>query len=270
MSELAASLIFISSGFVSGILIGMLGIGGGLVFVPLLYYTLPLLGIPSSSLAYYTLGTSLFTGAIAVSNSAVLHVKAKNFLKKPAVMISIGSAITALLTPYFVVKIESKTLEIILASALTIVLISILVENNRRSWLELKKSLSENFFLPLGLFVGVFSAFVGLGGGVIYVPALMYLYLAEARVAVGTSSIIASVTMLAATVSYFIQSANSITPAGSMGYVVLPAAIPLGIGAIAGSFFGVKLALKSSNIVIKKVFAVVLLIAVIRIFFNIG
>lgn len=248
----------------------MLGIGGGLVFVPLLYYTLPLLGIPSSSLAYYTLGTSLFTGAIAVSNSAILHIKAKNFLKKPAVMISAGSAITALLTPYFVVKIESKTLEIILASALTIVLISILVENNRRSWLELKKSLSEKFFLPLGLFVGVFSAFVGLGGGVIYVPALMYLYLIEARVAVGTSSIIASVTMLAATVSYFIQSANSITPATSLGYVVLPAAIPLGIGAIAGSFFGVKLALKSSNIVIKKVFAVVLLIAVIRIFFNIG
>jgi len=41
LSELAASLIFLVSGFFSGILIGMLGIGGGLVFVPLLYFTLP-------------------------------------------------------------------------------------------------------------------------------------------------------------------------------------------------------------------------------------
>jgi uncharacterized protein len=270
LSELAASLIYLFSGFFSGILIGMLGIGGGLVFVPLLYYTLPLLGIPSASLAYYTLGTSLFTGAIAVSNSAVLHIKAKNFLKKPAVMISIGSAITALLTPYFVVKIESKTLEIILASTLSIVLIGILMENNQRRWLELKNPLSESFFLPLGLFVGVFSAFVGLGGGVIIVPALMYLFLVEARVAVGTSSIIASVTMLAATISYFIQSANSSTASGSLGYIVLLAAIPLGIGAVAGSFFGVKLALKSSNMMIKKVFAIVLLVAVIRILFDLG
>jgi len=125
--------------------------------------------------------------------------------------------------------------------------------------------LSEKYYLPLGLFVGIFSAFIGLGGGVIYLPALMNLFLVEARTAVGTSSIIASVTMITATVSYLFQSANSVSPAWTLGFIVLPAAIPLGIGAIIGSFVGVRLALRTSSLVIKKVFAVILIIAIIRI-----
>ena len=270
MSELASSLVFLFSGFFSGVLIGMLGIGGGLLFVPLLYFTLPLLGIQESTLAYYTIGTSLFTGAIAVSNSAILHIKAKNFLKKPAVLISLGSLITASITPFFVVEVKSKTLEIIFTTVLFVVLISILFESNNRKWLILSNPLSEKYYVPLGLFAGVFSAFVGLGGGVIYLPALMNLFLVEPRKAVGTSSIIAAVTMLTSTISYLFQSANSTTPAGTLGFIVLAAAIPLGIGAVIGSFIGVRLALRSSNFMIKKIFAGILLIAIIRILFNIG
>jgi hypothetical protein len=119
------------------------------------------------------------------------------------------------------------------------------------------------------MFVGIFSAFIGLGGGVIYLPALMNLFLIEARKAVGTSSIIAAVTMLTATISYLFQSANSVTPTGALGFIVLAAAIPLGVGAIIGSFIGVKLTLRSSSIVIKKVFAGILIIAIIRILFKI-
>lgn len=248
----------------------MLGIGGGLVFVPLLYFTLPLLGIPDSTLAYYTIGTSLFTGAMAVTNSSILHIKAKNFIKKPAIFISLGSLLTALITPFLVVKVESKTLEIIFASVLFVVLISMLFESDKRKWLVLSKPLSEKFYLPLGMFVGIFSAFIGLGGGVIYLPALMKLFLVEARKAVGTSSVIAAVTMLTATVSYLFQSANSVTPTGSLGFIVLAAAIPLGVGAIIGSFIGVKLTLRSSATVIKKVFTVILIVAIIRILFKIG
>jgi hypothetical protein len=248
----------------------MLGIGGGLVFVPLLYFTLPLLGIPDSALAYYTIGTSLFTGAMAVTNSSILHIRVKNFIRKPAIFISLGSLLTAFITPFFVVKVESKTLEIIFASVLFVVLISMLFESDKRKMLVLSKPLSEKFYLPLGMFVGIFSAFIGLGGGIIYLPALMNLFLVEARRAVGTSSIIAAVTMLTATISYLFQSANSVTVTGALGFIVLAAAVPLGIGAIAGSFIGVRLALASTNRVIKKVFAGILLFAIIRILFNIG
>ena len=270
MNELTSSLLFLVSGFFSGILIGMLGIGGGLVFVPLLYFTLPLFGIQESSLVYFTIGTSLFTGAIAVSNSAILHIRAKNYFRKPAVLISIGALITASITPFFVVKVESKTLEIIFATVLFVVLVSMLFESNKRKWLVLKNPLNERYYIPLGLCVGIFSAFIGLGGGIIYLPALMNLFLVEPRKAVGTSSVIAAVTMISSTISYLFQSANSATTVGTLGFIVLAAAIPLGIGAIIGSFFGVRLALVSSNLLIKKVFAGIILLAIIRIFFNIS
>ncbi|MFI5237885.1 MAG: sulfite exporter TauE/SafE family protein [Ignavibacteriales bacterium] len=270
MNEIAASLIFLGSGFLSGILIGMLGIGGGLIFVPLLYFLLPTLGIPDSSLAYFTIGTSLFTGAIAVSNSAVLHIKAKNFIKKPAVLVSIGAAISAAITPFFVVNVESKTLEIIFASVMFVILMSILFESKNKKWLTLSKQLDERYFLPLGLFVGIFSSFIGLGGGIIYLPALMNLFFIEARKAVGTSAIITSVTMIIATISYLFQGFNYVPTSGTLGFIVLPAAIPLGIGAVIGSFIGVRLSQRSSSFVIKKVFAGILIIAIIRILFNIG
>lgn len=248
----------------------MLGIGGGLVFVPLLYFSLPLLGIEESSLAYFTIGTSLFTGAIAVSNSAVLHIKANNYLKKPSILISAGSLVTAFIAPFFVVKVESSILEIILVSVLFVILVSILLESNDRKWLVLSNPLSDRYYFPLGLFVGLFSAFIGLGGGVIYLPALMNLFLVEPRKAVGTSSVIAAVTMLTATISYLFQSADSATPAGTLGFIVLAAAIPLGVGAVIGSFLGVRLTLISSNLLIKKLFAGIILLAIIRILFNIA
>jgi uncharacterized membrane protein YfcA len=270
LSELAASIVFLASGFFSGILIGMLGIGGGLVFVPVLYFTLPLLGIPESTLAYYTIGTSLFTGAIAVANSSTLHIRAKNFVKKPAIFVSLGAVLSAFLTPFFVVRIESKTLEIIFASALFVILVHMLFESNGKKRLILSKPLSDIFYIPLGLFGGIFSAFVGLGGGVIYFPALLNLFLINARQAVGTSSIIAAATMISSTVSYIAQSANSSSLSGTLGFIVFQAAIPLGIGAILGTFMGVRLALSSSSVVIKKVFAGILLIAILRILFDIG
>jgi len=265
LNEILIILLFLVVGYGSGILIGMLGIGGGLIFVPVLYFLLPLVGIPESTLAYYTIGTSLFTGAMAVTNSAILHIRAKNFIRSTANLISLGSAITAFITPFFVVKLESKTLEIIFASVLFVILISILFESNKRKWLMLSEPLSKKYYLPLGFFVGIFSSFVGLGGGVIYLPALMNLFLVEVRTAVGTSSIIASVTMITATISYLFQNANSSSQAWTLGFIVLPAAIPLGIGAIIGSFVGVSLAMRSSTFVIKKVFAAILIIAIIRI-----
>ena len=56
MSELLVLVIFLAIGYFSGILVGLMGIGGGLVFVPVLYYFLPLFNIPQDQLAYFVIG----------------------------------------------------------------------------------------------------------------------------------------------------------------------------------------------------------------------
>ena len=57
--------------------------------------------------------------------------------------------------------------------------------------------------------------------------------------------------------------------AGTFGYVVFQAAIPLGLGAILGAFTGVKLAVKSSAKLLRNVFAALLIVAIARIIFKI-
>ena len=59
-----------------------------------------------SNLAYFTIGTSLFAGALATSNSAYLHIRKENFSKKPAILVAFGAAISAFIAPFFVVKVK--------------------------------------------------------------------------------------------------------------------------------------------------------------------
>jgi uncharacterized membrane protein YfcA len=257
--------IFLIVGFFAGVLIGMFGIGGGLVFVPTLFYVLPLMNIPQTNLAYFSIGSSLFAGFFATSNSAFLHIRLNNLSKKPAILISAGAVITAFIAPFFVVKVKSEIIEFIFASVMSLIALRMIFENSKSEKHKLSKPVGDHLFFLIGIFTGVLSAFTGLGGGVVYVPSMIYLYLVDAKVAVGTSTIITAFTMLSSAVSYMLQGTESNLQTGSFGFVIPEAAIPLGIGAVIGTFLGVKIVIKSSSEIIKKAFAILLIAAVAKI-----
>ena len=252
-------------GFFAGILIGMFGIGGGLVFVPALYYLLPLIDIPQTNLAYFSIGSSLFAGFFATSNSAFLHIRINNYCKKPAILISAGAVITAFIAPFFVVKVKSEIIEFIFASVLSLIALRMIFENSKSEIHKLSKPMKSHFLFFIGIFTGVLSAFTGLGGGVVYVPSMIYLFLINAKVAVGTSSIITAFTMLSSAISYMLQDTGSNLQTGSFGFIIPEAAIPLGMGAIVGTFLGVKIVMKSSSEIVKKAFAILLIATVAKI-----
>jgi len=269
LNEILIVFLFLLIGYLSGILIGMFGIGGGFIFAPVLYYLLPLLYIPRDALAYYTIGTSLFSGSLGAVVSAFLHNRVKNFVKNAAVMVSAGAAVAAFVTPFFIVKVKSRIVEIIFAAILFLVALRMFFENRVEKTYYTKKPLDKKYYLLLGVLVGMFSAFTGLGGGVIYVPALIYLFHIDTKTSVGTSSIIVAITMLSSAASYLIQPARTVSLPGTFGYVVFQAAIPLGIGAVFGAFTGVKIVVKSSAQLVRDIFIIVLFIAVASIVYKI-
>ena len=265
MSLIALIAIFLLVGLLTGILIGMLGIGGGLVFVPALFYVLPLIDVPQENLAYFAIGSSLFAGALATSNSAILHIRRKNFSQNSAILVAAGAALSAFITPFFVVKVNSDIIKFIFASVMILVAIRMILERSNNERFKLSNPLPKPFLFFLGIFAGVLSAFTGLGGGVIYVPSLIYLFLLNSKISVGTSSIITAVTMISSAVAYSLQASGNNLYVGAVGFIIPEAAVPLGIGAIAGSFIGVKIVMKSSSEIIKKVFAILIIAAVIKI-----
>jgi len=104
--------------------------------------------------------------------------------------------------------------------------------------------------LLLGLFAGFCSAALGIGGGVVMVPALMLFFNYKIKRAIGTSLATIVPTSYVAIVShYFVNSAN----------IKITIALVIILGSIFGASFGAKLANRLSSSILRKLFAVLLL-----------
>ncbi len=241
----------------------MLGIGGGIIFVPSLYILLPLLGYDPSIVAYAAIATSLLAGAIAASFSGYLYYKNNNLDLKRALLLSTGSALSAFIFPFFVIQVNPVTLKIIFAIVMFTVAIKMLSERTDPTGGKTQRFMKDTFLPAIGIFAGSLSAFTGLGGGVVYFPSLYYLYNLKIKKAVGTSAVVTAATMISASIAFIIQDGGS-----HNGYVSLAAGIPMGLGAIVGARSGVNFVLKIKPVFIKKIFSIILIIVVIKIILN--
>lgn len=109
----------------------------------------------------------------------------------------------------------------------------------------------------VGIAAGVLSGLVGVGGGIIIVPALVYFIGFSQKTAQGTSlALIMLPVGIFGVMQYYKQ--------GHVDYRIVGL---LAIGFLAGSFFGSKLALTISQETLKKVFAVLMIIIAIKMLF---
>jgi len=118
---------------------------------------------------------------------------------------------------------------------------------------------TSNFILltAIGLVVGFFGGMFGVGGGVILIPALVYLMGMEQHTAQGTSvAIMLPPIGIIAAYTYY-----------KAGHINIKYAIIIAITFIIGSYFGSKLAVNLPDQVSKKIFAVIMFLISIKMFF---
>ncbi len=109
----------------------------------------------------------------------------------------------------------------------------------------------------VGVAAGILSGLVGVGGGIIIVPALVYFIGFSQKTAQGTSlALIMLPVGIFGVLQYYKQ--------GHVDYKIVGI---LAIGFLAGSFFGSKLALSVSQETLKKVFAVLMIIIAVKMLF---
>ena len=111
--------------------------------------------------------------------------------------------------------------------------------------------------IMVGITAGILSGLVGVGGGIIIVPALVYFIGFSQKTAQGTS-----LAMIMLPVGIF-----GVMQYYKHGHVDFKIVGLLAIGFLAGSFFGSKIALSISQETLKKVFAVLMIIIAIKMLF---
>jgi hypothetical protein len=109
-------------------------------------------------------------------------------------------------------------------------------------------------YLILGLIAGIFSGFLGIGGGIILIPALAYLFGLTQHQAQGTTlAIMVPPIGLLAAIKYYLE-----------GNVKLGIAVFICIGFFIGGLLGAQFAHKISSPLLKKIFGIFLLFVSLR------
>jgi len=111
-------------------------------------------------------------------------------------------------------------------------------------------------YMTLGLMAGILSGLIGIGGGVIIVPALMFLFGFSQHLAQGTTlaAMVPPIGLLAAYEYY------------NKGFVDMKVAGLIAVGFFIGGFFGARIATYASNEVLHKIFGIILILLGVKLF----
>ena len=214
---LAAAML--ATGFVGGIVAGLLGVGGGIVIVPVLEFALEFIGVPSAIRMHIAVATSLAVIVPTSISSARAHYKRG----------SVDTSIIKLWLPYVFVGaligtyIASGASERILSgvfgvTALIVAIKMLLPLDDLTLSTDVPRHVGTRI-IPTA--IGGISTMMGIGGGTLGVPTLALMNQSIHR-AVGTSALFGLVVSLPGTVGFMLLGNESPDlPFGSIGFVNL-------------------------------------------------
>ena len=213
--------ILLASGAVAGFCAGLLGIGGGVILVPLFLWCFPLAGFPPEGLVHSAIGTSLGVIVLTACSSALAHRKHGNVDWYQVLYLAMGGACGAILGSTLATYLPGEKLKGVFAVMLILVGLKMFF-SKRHLPPERDTPVPVPSLLLVGLVGGGFSAFFGIGGGVVTVPLMVMALGLPIHLAVGNASALIVVSTIFGTASYILHGWNLPSlPAFSLGYVNL-------------------------------------------------
>ena len=250
-------LIYCALGAFVGVLAGLLGVGGGLVIVPILVIAFNIQQVSSEIIMHLALGTSLASIIFTSVSSFMAHHKRGAVDWSTVRRIVLGILTGTFIGSCFASILSTNILKIFFVIFLYFVALQFLTNKKPKASRELPGRFG--MFIS-GNVIGFISSLVGIGGGAVSVPYMIWCNVAVHR-AIGTSAAIGLPIAISGTIGYlFTGWGSTLVPAYSIGYIYLPALVGIAAISVLTAPLGVKLAHSLPVGKLKNIFALLLII----------
>lgn len=258
MALLPWILAYLALGAFAGFFAGMLGIGGGLVMVPLLTMIFSAQGgFPAGEVLHMALGTSMAVIIFTAIASLRAHHRHGAVLWPVVFFITPGILLGTLAGAGVAAKIPAQPLAVFFTGFVMLIALQMGFNIKPQAARELPGRAGVT---AVGFGIGVLSALVAIGGGSLTVPFLTWCNV-RVQLAIGTSAAVGLPIAIGGTAGYVFNGwAHTDLAAGQLGYVYLPALALLIASSMLTAPFGARTAHRLPVATLKRIFAGLLVV----------
>lgn len=261
-------LLLLGAGAAGGYLAGLVGVGGGIIYGPVLLYYFKAIGIQDPLLTPLTLGTSLLCVFLAALSGSVSQ-RGTGFVDwKAAITTGLIASITTVLTARLLTTqpwYDQRMFQVVLGTLLVWVIIRMLWPKKRpQGDIEDEPNYNTGILIAIGLAVGMLVAASGIGGGVLLIPLFTGALKLPLKRAMATSLASILVVSFTGMMTYLVLGLNEPMSIGRLGYVDIYRGLLLGVPAIVLARFGVRTAQRVDVRYIRYTFCTVALVVALK------
>lgn len=248
-------------GAVAGFFAGLLGVGGGVVVVPMLTIIFARQGFPANEVLHLALGTSMATILFTSLSSLRAHHAHRAVLWPVMRGLTPGVLIGTLLGAMLAARISSRALSIFFVAFMIFVAVQMIANLRPKPSRNLPGTGGQGI---AGAVIGAIASLAAMGGGALTVPYLIWCNVRPHQ-AIGTSAAVGLPIAVGGTIGYIWNGwTHPGLPAGSLGFVYLPALAVILVASVLAAPLGARLAHRLPVQVLKRVFAALLVVLSIR------
>lgn len=238
-------------GLVTGFLAGLLGLGGGMLMVPVLTFMLNARGVPDTLTVKMAVATSLATICFTSLSSVRAHHQRGAVLWSVARVLAPGIVVGSFLGSQIAVALPARLLGLFFAVFVAFSATQMFLDRKPKPSRTLPGTAG---MFGMGSLIGVLSSLVGAGGAFVSVPFMTWCNVPIHK-AVATSSSLGFPIALAGTIGYLVAGWNLPYMQGAIGYVYWPGLLVLSLCSMATAPLGAHVAHSMDIAPLKKIFA---------------
>jgi len=193
----------LATGVGVGFASGLLGVGGCFIMVPVQYWALTAIGVDPTIAIRVAFGTNLLVVLPTALSGAMAHNKKGAVIWKAGIVLGITGAIGAFVGGWIAAHLPGRILTI--AFGLAVILGGVRMLTARPPAIHEEPSDNMSAYVFWGIPLGIVSGIIGIGGGVLIIPIMVFFLKFKMHQAVGTSTALMIFTAIGGALSYLIN-----------------------------------------------------------------